>query len=150
MIVLRMRVSPVNDELPSPVSTCCASLFGSVNQWVAEILEIVGASNAPEWGARIAFCPLQVRLRRKGSGNLAPMSEANPLEELRARIGEALRASPAQDLEKNLHALLGAFFDRFDLAAREDLEVQKKLLERAQAKLAALEARVAELEARKP
>ena len=59
---------------------------------------------------------------------------------------EALRDSPAQDLEKNLHALLGAFFDRFDLAAREDLDVQKKLLERAQAKLAALEARVAELE----
>ena len=46
--------------------------------------------------------------------------------------------------------LLGAFFDRFDLAAREDLEVQKKLLERAQAKLAALEARVVELEKRKP
>jgi len=40
--------------------------------------------------------------------------------------------------------------DRFDLATREDLDLQKKLLERAQAKLAALEARVAELEARKP
>jgi hypothetical protein len=78
------------------------------------------------------------------------MSETNPLEELRSRIAEALRASPAHDLEKNLHALLGAFLDRFDLAAREDLEVQKKLLERAQSKLAALEARVAELEARKP
>ena len=78
------------------------------------------------------------------------MAQTNPLDELRARIAEALRASPAQDLEKNLHALLAAFFDRFDLAAREDLEVHKKLLERAQAKLAALEARVAELEARKP
>jgi BMFP domain-containing protein YqiC len=78
------------------------------------------------------------------------MSESNPLEELRARIAEALKSSPAQDVEKNLHALLGAFFERFDLAAREDLEVQKKLLERAQAKLAALEARVAELEARPP
>ncbi len=78
------------------------------------------------------------------------MPDSNPLDELRARIAEALRSSPAQDLEKNLHALLAAFFDRFDLAAREDLEVHKKLLERAQAKLAALEARVAELEARKP
>ena len=78
------------------------------------------------------------------------MPDSNPLDELRARIAEALRASPAQDLEKNLHALLAAFFDRFDLAAREDLEVHKKLLDRAQAKLAALEARVAELEARKP
>jgi BMFP domain-containing protein YqiC len=78
------------------------------------------------------------------------MSEANPLEDLRQRISQALRDSPAQDIEKNLHALLGAFFDRLDLAARTDLDVQKKLLERAQTKLTALEARVAELEARKP
>jgi BMFP domain-containing protein YqiC len=78
------------------------------------------------------------------------MPDTNPIDELKARIGEALRASPAQDLEKNLNAMLAAFFDRFDLAARQDLEVHKKLLERAQAKLAALEARVAELEARKP
>jgi BMFP domain-containing protein YqiC len=78
------------------------------------------------------------------------MAQTNPLDELRARIAEALRSSPAQELEKNMHALLAAFFDRFDLAAREDLEVHKKLLERAQARLAALEARVAELEARKP
>lgn len=75
--------------------------------------------------------------------------ESNPLEDLRARLAEALRNSPAQDLEKNLQALLSAFFDRFDLAAREDFEIQRKLLERAQAKLAALEARVAELESRK-
>ena len=78
------------------------------------------------------------------------MAAANPLDELRARMSEALRNSPAADVEKNLHALLAAFFDRFELATREDLEVQKKLLERAQAKLAALEARVAELESRKP
>jgi hypothetical protein len=77
------------------------------------------------------------------------MNERDPMEELRARIAEALRNSPAQDIEKNLQALLAAFFERFDLAAREDLEVHKKLLERALAKLAALEARVAELEARK-
>ena len=77
------------------------------------------------------------------------MAERNPLDELRERIGEALRGSPVKDLEKNLHALMVAFFDRFELAAREDLEVHKKLLERAQAKLAALEARVTELEARK-
>ena len=78
------------------------------------------------------------------------MSSSNPLEDLRQRISQALRDSPAQDIEKNLHALLGAFFDRLDLAARSDLDVHRKLLERAQAKLAALEARVAELASRKP
>jgi BMFP domain-containing protein YqiC len=72
------------------------------------------------------------------------------VEELRGRIDEALRNSPAQDIEKNLRALLAAWFDRLDLVLREDFEVQKKLVERAQAKLAELEARIAELEARKP
>ena len=69
-------------------------------------------------------------------------------DELGERINEALRSSPAADLEKNLRALLLAWFDRLDLVVREDFEVQKKLLERAQAKLAQLEARIAELEAR--
>jgi ubiquinone biosynthesis accessory factor UbiK len=71
-------------------------------------------------------------------------------EDLRHRIDEALRDSPAQDLEKNLRATLAAWFDRLDLVLREDFEVQKKLLEHAQAKLAELEARIAELEVRKP
>ena len=70
-------------------------------------------------------------------------------EELRERIDQALRDSPAQDVEKNLRALLSAWFERMDLVLREDFEVQKKLLERAQAKLAELEARIKELEARK-
>ena len=72
------------------------------------------------------------------------------LDDLSQRIDEALRGSPAQDLEKNLKTLLAAWFDRLDLVLREDFDVQKKLLERAQAKLGELEARIAELEARKP
>jgi BMFP domain-containing protein YqiC len=64
------------------------------------------------------------------------------------RINEAFRNSPAQDIEKNVRALLASWFDRMDLVLREDFEVQKKILEGAQARLAALEARVAELESR--
>jgi len=74
------------------------------------------------------------------------MIDKHVLEELGDRMSDAVRHSPAQDLGKNLRALLLAFLDRFDLVAREDFEVQRKLLERAQSKLAALEARVAELE----
>ena len=76
------------------------------------------------------------------------MIDKRLFEELNERVGEALRNSPAQDIERNLRALLAAWFDRLDLVLREDFEVQKKLLERAQAKLAELEARIAELEAR--
>jgi hypothetical protein len=77
------------------------------------------------------------------------MIDSRLFEELRERIDQALRDSPAQDVEKNLRALLSAWFERMDLVLREDFEVQKKLLERAQAKLGELEARIADLEARK-
>ena len=77
------------------------------------------------------------------------MIDKRLLDDLSQRIGEALRVSPAQDVEKNLRALLASWFDRLDLVLREDFEVQKKLLERAQARLSELEARVRELETRK-
>jgi hypothetical protein len=70
------------------------------------------------------------------------------LEELSARISEFLAASPAKDLEKNLRALLSAAFAKLDLATREEFEVQAKALARAREKLAELERRVVELEAR--
>lgn len=71
-------------------------------------------------------------------------------EELNERVSEAFRNSPAQDLEKNLKAMLASGFARLDLVLREDFEIQQKLLERAQAKLAELEARVSELEGKRP
>jgi len=76
------------------------------------------------------------------------MIDSRLFEELRSRIDQALRDSPAQDIEKNIRALLAAWFERMDLVLREDFEVQKKVLERAQAKLAELEARISELEGR--
>jgi BMFP domain-containing protein YqiC len=75
------------------------------------------------------------------------MIDRRLFEELNERVGEALRNSPAADVEKNLRALLSGWFDRLDLVAREDFDVQRRLLERAQVKLSELEARVAELEA---
>ncbi|MGD9953267.1 MAG: accessory factor UbiK family protein [Burkholderiales bacterium] len=77
------------------------------------------------------------------------MIDKRLLEDLGERLSEAARNSPAADIEKNLRALLAAFFDRFDVVLREDFDVQRRLLERAQAKLAQLEARVTELESKK-
>jgi BMFP domain-containing protein YqiC len=78
------------------------------------------------------------------------MIDTRLVDDLRGRIEAALRDSPAQDIERNLRALLASWFDRLDLVLREDFEVQKKLLERAQSKLSELEARIAELEASRP
>jgi ubiquinone biosynthesis accessory factor UbiK len=76
------------------------------------------------------------------------MTDKGLFEDLSARINEALRNSPAGDVEKNIKAMLASWFERLDLVSRDDFEVQKKLLERAQSKLAELEARLAELEQR--
>src|SRR6266513_2244577 len=62
------------------------------------------------------------------------MIERTLFKELNERIGEALRGSPAQDIERNLRGLLEAWFDRLDLVLREDFEVQKKLLQRARSR----------------
>lgn len=83
-----------------------------------------------------------------GRWYLPPMIDKGLFEDLSGRINEALRNSPAGDIEKNVKALLAGWFERLDLVAREDFEVQKKMLERAQAKLAELEARLAQLEQR--
>lgn len=76
------------------------------------------------------------------------MAPTSMLEELSARISEFLAASPAKDLEKNLRALLTAAFAKLDLATREEFEVQATALARTREKLAVLERRVVELEAR--
>lgn len=75
------------------------------------------------------------------------MPAARILEDLSARISEFLAATPARDVEKNVKALLSAAFAKLELATREELDVQAKVLARTREKLSALEARVAALEA---
>ena len=72
------------------------------------------------------------------------------LSELSARLAELAAENPARDLQKNFRALLSSAFTRLDLVSREEYEVQTEVLARAREKLAALEVRVAELEARTP
>jgi ubiquinone biosynthesis accessory factor UbiK len=76
------------------------------------------------------------------------MSQNDLLGEAGAKVREILASSPAKDVEANLRALLASVFDRLDLATREQLDVQERVLARTREKLSALEARVAELEAR--
>jgi BMFP domain-containing protein YqiC len=77
------------------------------------------------------------------------MLDPKLLEEMSARISAALAATPAADIEKNLRALLMAGFAKLDLVTRDDFEVQKALLARAQERLAALENRLAEIEGKR-
>lgn len=76
------------------------------------------------------------------------MVNAKALDELAARIGKALEASPAKDIEKNVKAMLQSGLSRLDLVSRQELDVQLEVLRKTREKLERLEARVAELEAR--
>jgi BMFP domain-containing protein YqiC len=71
------------------------------------------------------------------------------LSDLAARLAAFAADNPARDLEKNFRGMLSAAFARMDLVTREEYDVQVQVLARAREKLAALEARVKELEARR-
>lgn len=76
------------------------------------------------------------------------MFNTTTLDELAQRIGRAIEASPAKDVEKNVKALLAGGLTKLDVVPRAEFDVQAKVLARTREKLEALEARVAELEAR--
>lgn len=70
------------------------------------------------------------------------------LDQLVQKLGEVFKQSPARDLEQNLKAGLTAWLAKLDLVTREEFDVQAELLARTREKLAQLEARLRELEAR--
>ncbi|MCC7041862.1 MAG: accessory factor UbiK family protein [Burkholderiales bacterium] len=71
------------------------------------------------------------------------------LDELAARIGEAVAASPAKDIEKNVKAMLHSSLARLDVVSREEFDTQTAVLAKTREKLEALEARVAQMEAQR-
>ena len=71
------------------------------------------------------------------------------LDELNRRVRDLIAASPAKDIEKNLRALLSSAFSRLDLVTREEFDIQQEVLRHTREKLQQMEARVAELEARR-
>jgi BMFP domain-containing protein YqiC len=69
------------------------------------------------------------------------------LGELSARLAALAADNPLKDLERNFRALLASTFERLELVGREEYDVQVQVLARTREKIAALEKRVAELEA---
>jgi BMFP domain-containing protein YqiC len=76
---------------------------------------------------------------------------SNGLDDLAKRLAdsvpESLRAF-GRDLESNFKAVLQAQLAKLDLVTRQDFDVQAAILERAQEKLTAMEARLKDLEAK--
>ena len=68
------------------------------------------------------------------------------INEIGNRLGEALKQSPAKDIEQNLKAGLTSMLGKLDMVSREEFDVQTEVLARTREMLAQLEARLAELE----
>ena len=73
------------------------------------------------------------------------------LDELARRLAESVPESVrafGRDLEGNFKAVLQAQLSKLDLVSRQEFDVQAALLARTQAKLAAMEARLKDIEAK--
>jgi BMFP domain-containing protein YqiC len=68
------------------------------------------------------------------------------MEDFQKNISELIAKSPAADIERNVKAMMAQTFSRMDLITREEFDVQAQLLERALARIAALESRLQALE----
>ena len=77
------------------------------------------------------------------------MNRTDWFEELQKNVSELIKKSPAADIERNVKAMMSQTFTRLDLVTREEFDIQTALLEKALVRLAALEARLADLESSK-
>jgi BMFP domain-containing protein YqiC len=82
---------------------------------------------------------------------MKPASDDFNLDDFARKIADSIPENLrglGEDLQRNLKSTLRSGLERMDLVTREEFDVQTKLLQRTREKLEALEARVAELEAR--
>ena len=81
------------------------------------------------------------------------MIDIRTLDELTKRLSAMMPAdlqAAKEDMERNVRAVLQAGLKKLELVTREEFEVQRAVLLRTREKLEALEAKLTELEARRP
>ena len=65
-------------------------------------------------------------------------------QDFQQKVMDLIKASPAADIERNIKALMGQTFNKLELVSREDFDIQAALLQSLQARVDALEARLAQ------
>jgi len=70
------------------------------------------------------------------------------LDDLAARIGKAVQASPMKDIEATVKSVLTSGLSRLDVVPRAEFDIQAAVLAKTREKLEQLEARVAAMEGR--
>jgi len=76
------------------------------------------------------------------------MDMNNFFNDLQNKINQAIENSPAKDIEKNVKSMMTQGFSKLDLVTREEFDIQAQILAKTRSRLEAVEARLAELEAR--
>ncbi len=66
--------------------------------------------------------------------------------DMQSKVEDAIRQSPAKDLEKNVRSLMAQGCQKMDLVTREEFDLQTQVLAKTRAKLEELEAKVSALE----
>ena len=69
--------------------------------------------------------------------------------DMQSKVGDAIKHSPAKDVEKNVRSLMTQGFQKLDLVTREEFDLQAQVLARTRAKLEELETKVLALEKNK-
>ncbi|MCY1421282.1 Membrane fusogenic activity [compost metagenome] len=79
---------------------------------------------------------------------LAPKAFLDALSDQASRLFSGDTSQPRAELESQFKALLQSGFSKLELVSREEFDSQMVVLARTRARLEALEAKVAEMEAR--
>ncbi len=75
-----------------------------------------------------------------------PNPQFDKLASLAKRVGEAIAASPAGEIEKNARQHFISQLAKEGLVTRQEFDAQRTLLDKTRAKLAALELKISQLE----
>ena len=65
-------------------------------------------------------------------------------QDFQQKVMDLIKASPAADIERNIKASMGQTFNKLELVSREEFDIQAALLQSLQARVDALEARLAQ------
>jgi BMFP domain-containing protein YqiC len=131
---------------PNPALTKCEAT--DARQWQGRQVESRQGEARRQGKAARQGAGKKAMRQRKAEVEMSFMN-ANGLDDLAKRLAdsvpESLRAF-GRDLESNFKAVLQAQLAKLDLVTRQDFDVQAAILERTQAKLTAIEARLKDLE----
>jgi hypothetical protein len=136
-------------RFPRTIDVQCCSFHAS---WATPQINGLRSSGTMQCTDMARFAPPGAlrECRTAGiSGGHMSFLNSSGLDELARRLAESVPESVrafGRDLEGNFKAVLQAQLSKLDLVSRQEFDVQAAILERTQAKLNAMEARLKEIE----